>query len=102
MDGFTDQVSTLLGTCIMIFLLALVSVAISALKKWGAAQSNTLVRMAVDTVVQAAEQVFAQPQAGKDKYQYVVDELAKRGIKADRDDIEAAVRRLTIVQAPRT
>lgn len=49
-------------------------------------------------LVYAAEQVYG-PGGGKQKLEYVTNELSKRGFNVDLDAIEAMVRELNIDQA---
>ena len=49
--------------------------------------------------VYAAEQLYGAG-AGKEKLIYVKGQLAKKGYKVDVDEIEAAVRELTVISAP--
>ncbi len=59
------------------------------------AQQQDLLRAAVSVTVYAAEQLYGAGQ-GKEKLLYVKGQLAKKGYHADVDEIEAAVRELTI------
>ena len=59
------------------------------------AQQQDLLRAAVSIAVYAAEQLYGAGQ-GKEKLLYVKGQLAKKGYHADVDEIEAAVRELTI------
>jgi hypothetical protein len=51
---------------------------------------------AVSVAVYAAEQLYGAG-AGKEKLMYVKGQLAKKGYHVDIDEIEAAVRELTII-----
>ena len=59
------------------------------------AQQQEMLRAAVSVAVFAAEQLYGAGQ-GKEKLLYVKGQLAKKGYHADVDEIEAAVRELTI------
>ena len=59
------------------------------------AQQQEMLRAAVSVAVYAAEQLYGAG-AGKEKLMYVKGKLAKKGYKVDVDEIEAAVRELTI------
>ena len=59
------------------------------------AQQQEMLRAAVLVAVYAAEQLYGAGQ-GKEKLLYVKGQLAKKGYHADVDEIEAAVRELTI------
>ncbi len=59
------------------------------------AQQQEMLRAAVSVAVYAAEQLYGAG-AGKEKLMYVKGQLAKKGYKVDVDEIEAAVRELTI------
>ena len=59
------------------------------------AQQQEMLRAAVSVAVYAAEQLYGAG-AGKEKLMYVKGQLAKKGYKIDVDEIEAAVRELTI------
>ena len=61
------------------------------------AQQQEMLRAAVSVAVYAAEQLYGAGH-GKDKLIYVKGQLAKKGIHVDTDEIEAAVRDLTITQ----
>ena len=63
------------------------------------AQQQEMLRAAVSVAVYAAEQLYGAG-AGKDKLMYVKGQLAKKGYKIDVDEIEAAVRELTVISAP--
>ena len=60
------------------------------------AQQQELLRAAVSVAVYAAEQLYGAG-AGKEKLMYVKGQLAKKGYHVDIDEIEAAVRELTII-----
>ncbi len=59
------------------------------------AQQQEMLRAAVSVAAYAAEQLYGAG-AGKEKLMYVKGQLAKKGYKVDVDEIEAAVRELTI------
>ena len=61
------------------------------------AQQQEMLRAAVSVAVYAAEQIYGAA-AGKEKLMYVKGQLAKKGYHVDIDEIEAAVRDLTIAQ----
>ena len=61
------------------------------------AQQQELLRAAVSVAVYAAEQLYGAG-AGKEKLMYVKGQLAKKGYNVDIDEIEAAVRELTVLQ----
>ena len=61
------------------------------------AQQQEMLRAAVSVAVYAAEQLYGAGH-GKDKLIYVKSQLAKKGLHVDIDEIEAAVRDLTITQ----
>ena len=63
------------------------------------AQQQEMLRAAVSVAVYAAEQLYGAG-AGKEKLMYVKTQLAKKGYKIDIDEIEAAVRELTVISAP--
>lgn len=63
------------------------------------AQQQEMLRAAVSVSVYAAEQLYGAG-AGKEKLMYVKGQLAKKGYKVDVDEIEAAVRELTVISAP--
>lgn len=63
------------------------------------AQQQEMLRAAVSVAVYAAEQLYGAG-AGKEKLLYVKGQLAKKGYKVDVDEIEAAVRELTVSSAP--
>lgn len=47
----------------------------------------------------ASEQLYGAG-AGKEKLMYVKGQLAKKGYRIDIDEIEAAIRELTLISAP--
>ena len=61
------------------------------------AQQQELLRAAVSVVVFAAEQLFGAGN-GKEKMMYVKGRLAEKGFKIDIDEIESAVREMTLSQ----
>lgn len=61
------------------------------------AQQQDMLRAAVSVAVYAAEQLYGAA-AGHEKLLYVKGQLAKKGFRVDIDEIEAAVRDLTIAQ----
>ena len=61
------------------------------------AQQQQMLRASVAVAVYAAEQIYGAA-AGKEKLMYVKGQLAKKGFDVDIDEIEAAVRDLTITQ----
>ena len=61
------------------------------------AQQQEMLRAAVSVAVYAAEQLYGAG-AGKNKLMYVRGQLAKKGYHVDIDEIEAAVRDLTLTQ----
>ena len=82
-------------TKIIIALLGLLSTIITyKLIPWIKANTNAkqqqLLRIAVETAVFAAEQIYGSG-AGEKKYQYVADWLKERGYEFDKADVEAAV-----------
>lgn len=60
------------------------------------AQQQELLRAAVSVAVYAAEQLYGAG-SGKEKLMYVKGQLAKKGYHVDIDEIEAAVRELTLI-----
>jgi len=60
------------------------------------AQQQEMLRAAVAVTVYAAEQLYSAG-SGKDKLMYVKGQLAKKGYRVDIDEIEAAVRELTVI-----
>ena len=62
------------------------------------AQQQEMLRAAVSVAVYAAEQLYGAG-AGKEKLMYVKGQLAKKGYRIDVDEIEAAVRELTMFAA---
>ena len=87
---------TPLFQAVIAFLAALVSYKlIPWIKARTTAQQQDLLRAAVSIAVYAAEQLYGAGQ-GKEKLLYVKGQLAKKGYHADVDEIEAAVRELTI------
>ena len=63
------------------------------------AQQQEMLRAAVLVAVYAAEQLYGAG-AGKEKLMYVKGQLAKKGYKIDIDEIESAVREMTVISAP--
>ena len=63
------------------------------------AQQQEMIRAAVSVAVYAAEQLYGAG-AGKEKLMYVKGQLAKKGYRIDIDEIEAAVRELTVISVP--
>ena len=59
------------------------------------AQQQDMLRAAVSVAVYAAEQLYGAGK-GKEKLTYVIGQLAKKGYHVDKDEIEAAVRELTV------
>ena len=59
------------------------------------AQQQDMLRAAVSVAVYAAEQLYGAGK-GKEKLTYVIGQLAKKGYRVDKDEIEAAVRELTV------
>lgn len=59
------------------------------------AQQQEMLRAAVSVAVYAAEQIYGAGK-GKEKLTYVIGQLAKKGYHVDKDEIEAAVRELTV------
>lgn len=62
-------------------------------------KQQDLLRAAVSVAVYAAEQLYGTGN-GKEKLLYVKGKLAEKGYKVDIDEIEAAVRELTLSQQP--
>ena len=87
---------TPLFQAVIAFLAALVSYKlIPWIQARTTAQQQEMLRSAVSVAVYAAEQLYGAG-AGKEKLMYVKGQLAKKGYKIDVDEIEAAVRELTI------
>lgn len=87
---------TPLFQAVIAFLTALVSYKlIPWIQSRTTAQQQEMLRAAVSVAVYAAEQLYGAG-AGKEKLMYVKGQLAKKGYKVDVDEIEAAVRELTI------
>ena len=59
------------------------------------AQQQEMLRAAVSVTVYAAEQLYGAG-AGKEKLMYVKGQLARKGYHVDIDEIEAAVKGLTL------
>ena len=59
------------------------------------AQQQEMLRAAVSVTVYAAEQLYGAG-AGKEKLMYVKGQLARKGYRVDIDEIEAAVKGLTL------
>lgn len=62
-------------------------------------KQQDLLRAAVSVSVYAAEQIYGAGN-GKEKFMYVKGRLAEKGFHIDIDEIEAAVRELTLSQQP--
>ena len=91
---------TPLFQAVIAFLTALVSYKlIPWIQARTTAQQQEMLRAAVSVAVYAAEQLYGAG-AGKEKLMYVKGQLAKKGYKVDIDEIEAAVRELTVISAP--
>ena len=60
------------------------------------AQQQELLQAAVSVAVYAAEQLYGEG-SGKEKLMHVKGQLAKKGYHVDVDEIEAAVRELTMI-----
>ena len=60
-------------------------------------KQQDLLRAAVSVTVYAAEQIYGAGN-GKEKLMYVKGKLAEKGYRVDIDEIEAAVRELTLTQ----
>ena len=60
-------------------------------------KQQDLLRAAVSVTVYAAEQIYGAGN-GKEKLMYVKGKLAEKGFRVDIDEIEAAVRELTLTQ----
>ena len=91
---------TPLFQAVIAFLTALVSYKlIPWIQARTTAQHQEMLRAAVSVAVYAAEQLYGAG-AGKEKLMYVKGQLAKKGYKVDIDEIEAAVRELTVISAP--
>lgn len=71
----------------VVFLLPYIKAKVASIK-----DSN--VRRVVDALVAAAEQKFG-PGTGTEKFRWVIDQAAKRGVRVDEADIEASVYALT-------
>lgn len=82
------------------FITFLASLVIYKLVPWikvrTTAQQQEMLRAAVSVAVYAAEQLYGAG-SGKEKLMYVRGKLAEKGYKVDIDEIEAAVRRLTVI-----
>lgn len=63
------------------------------------AQQQEMLRAAVSVAVYAAEQLYGTGN-GKEKLMYVKGRLAEKGFKIDIDEIESAVREMTLSQGP--
>lgn len=63
------------------------------IKSKATAQQQATLSMLADVAVYAAEQIYG-PGKGKEKIEYVVQSLQKRGYKVDISTIEAAVKRM--------
>ncbi len=88
---------TPLFQAVIAFLAALVSYKlIPWIQARTTAQQQELLRAAVSVTVYAAEQLYGAG-SGKDKLMYVKGQLAKKGYRVDVDEIEAAVRELTVL-----
>lgn len=88
---------TPLFQAVIAFLAALVSYKlIPWIRARTTAQQQELLRAAVSVAVYAAEQLYGAG-AGKEKLMYVKGQLAKKGYHVDVDEIEAAVRELTMI-----
>jgi len=88
---------TPLFQAVIAFLAALVSYKlIPWIQARTTAQQQELLRAAVSVAVYAAEQLYGAG-AGKEKLMYVKGQLAKKGYHVDVDEIEAAVRELTMI-----
>ena len=61
------------------------------------AQQQAMLRAAVSVAVYAAEQIYGTG-GGHDKLMYVKAQLLKKGFEVDIDEIEAAVKELSIAQ----
>ena len=100
----TEATSTLPGIdltplfqAVIAFLAALVSYKlIPWIHARTTAQQQEMLRAAVSVAVYAAEQLYGAG-SGKDKLMYVKGQLAKKGYRVDVDEIEAAVRELTVI-----
>lgn len=64
------------------------------------AQQQAMLRAAVSVAVYAAEQIYGTG-GGHEKLMYVKAQLLKKGFEIDIDEIEAAVKELSIAQEPR-
>ena len=90
---------TPLFQAVIAFLAALVSYKlIPWIQARTTAQQQEILRAAVSVAVYAAEQLYGAG-AGKEKLMYVKGQLAKKGYTIDVDEIEAAVRELTMFAA---
>lgn len=91
---------TPLFQAVIAFLAALVSYKlIPWIQARTTAQQQEMLRAAVSVAVYAAEQLYGAG-AGKEKLMYVKGQLAKKGYRIDVDEIEAAVRELTVISTP--
>lgn len=98
----TNTVMTVDLTQIIMALLALLGSLITAkLIPWIQANTNEkqqrILSAAVYTAVYAAEQLYGAGN-GKEKLMYAKNQLAKKGYTIDIDEIESAVRGLTMLQ----
>jgi len=82
------------GGLLSILLVALVTFAIRLGKRWMQEADDGWRRDLIETLVQAAEQMFGDGR-GRDKLAYVRRSLDKRGVEVPAMEIEAAVYRET-------
>lgn len=94
----TKVVELLVGLCSVLITTVLIPWLKTKLSAEQEAATMTLITLAVT----AAEQVYSDPQMGQEKKEFVIDWLAKRGVKLDGEKldtmIEAAVYELTHIK----
>ncbi|HUS80890.1 MAG TPA: hypothetical protein VM283_06450 [Armatimonadota bacterium] len=77
--------------------LALLAVALAALRTWAASCNDERLRRFIEELVRAAEQIFGA-EAGDEKLAWVEAQAKENGLDAPRPMIEAAVLDLTLAQ----
>lgn len=79
-----------IGTVVGALIIALAGYLIALVKAKTKAIDNELLQGLIERLVAAAEQMFGAGN-GKDKYEWVADQLRERGLEVDPADIEALV-----------
>ncbi len=86
-EALSENALAVLWALTLVYLVPYIKAKVESIK-------DSRVRQIVSTLVEAAEQKFVSG-TGAAKYQWVIEQASRRGLKIDEADVEAAVLRLT-------